>query len=790
MARHVSPSNIGLLILVELYADGAILGNAVLPVLSFLASHILTDMTPSHGPASARASRWNKTQSIVNLIVSIKSFEELLGSYAFIMGMPGRRLWDEFLHKLWAIDSLNALHEFFERLLLLQQAAHGTLPSGNNSHHQAANRVRLSYNSPFGVFVRKACLEFKRLHFHECADLWKDLVRYRQPTAQYIRRRNHSFAPLSFDSVLLHSDAEWGHDATSAVAKVAYGGMLVGPGIGQQRGRIAASTDEIECLLDFQVERMQKFGSRVPVSLRHKFGQLLHDSYLVPSVTHYLSYLDAWRAGDYTTSFDLLHRYFDYTMQYRDRLFYQYALMNLAVLQADFGCHKEAVSAMLETVSTARENRDMTCLNFALNWLFHFGRAHPQLVQNLQPDNQMGFGKESLTFLRVKAKETGMWSLWSSVLLSEAKLALVHGDSLASCTENMARSSQLIVDKNMASMMGAQLSLKAALWNRAGLTQLSTLTSEVFLRCYATNCVFDEELKHVCRISIALCERGRFDQALERLQNLDQNSLRSWKSNQYWHKYKAIVKLKRNLHHHNLDGAGEILEQLLQSKDDDFEPDLTFFIDSLNIDYLSRRGDLVSAFLYLDRLRHKYDDDSKDIALRIKLLLLKVSLFQRCGRVQRAFSTVIRAARMAKRARQGYCLLQALMALANILVSMAEFEAALNVVHSIMPHAYECESWAMTAQIYGLEADAFMGIAGSMEIKSRGRNRCLKRALAAVQKAYEQYSWIEESQRKCEMMAKKAVIMKLAGEVMLAADYAAASVELRTKAKALSLVKV
>ena len=92
-----------------------------------------------------------------------------------------------------------------------------------------------------------------------------------------------------------------------------------------------------------------------------------------------ISFLDAWRAGDYPNSFDNLHRYFDYTMQNRDRLFYQYALMNLAVLQADFGCLDEAVAAMLETVSTARENKDLACLNFALNWLYHFGKAHPNI---------------------------------------------------------------------------------------------------------------------------------------------------------------------------------------------------------------------------------------------------------------------------------------------------------------------------------------------------------------------------------------------------------------------------
>jgi len=30
-------------------------------------------------------------------------------------------------------------------------------------------------------------------------------------------------------------------------------------------------------------------------------------------------FLSSWRAGDYPGSFDNLHRYFDYTMQHRDR---------------------------------------------------------------------------------------------------------------------------------------------------------------------------------------------------------------------------------------------------------------------------------------------------------------------------------------------------------------------------------------------------------------------------------------------------------------------------------------
>ncbi len=79
---------------------------------------------------------------------------------------------------------------------------------------------------------------------------------------------------------------------------------------------------------------------------------------------------------------------------------------------------------MQETISTARENNDMGCLNYSLSWLYHFGRAHPEEIDEVQKRGTLGTEKEALAFLKAKAKETNMWSLLSTSLLSEAKLAL------------------------------------------------------------------------------------------------------------------------------------------------------------------------------------------------------------------------------------------------------------------------------------------------------------------------------------------------------------------------------
>ena len=135
---------------------------------------------------------------------------------------------------------------------------------------------------------------------------------------------------------------------------------------------------------------MQKLGGRLPDTIRSTLEDMSQAGVYVPKLSHYLKFLDAWRSGDYTSAFDNLHRYFDYTMQSRDRTFYQYALLNLAVLQADFGCYTEAIPAMQEAIATARENKDTTCLNFCMSWLYHFGRTFPSEMQAIKDSGHLG----------------------------------------------------------------------------------------------------------------------------------------------------------------------------------------------------------------------------------------------------------------------------------------------------------------------------------------------------------------------------------------------------------------
>lgn len=153
--------------------------------------------------------------------------------------------------------------------------------------------------------------------------------------------------------------------------------------------------------------------------------QLLESAETMPRQAHLVIFFDAWKAGDYSAAFDNLHRYFDYAMQARERIHYQYALLHMAILQADFGCFGEAIAAINETIATARENQDLHCLNFSLNWLNHMGKAYPKQMRKAGYVGMLGSEREALAFLKAKAKETKTYNLLSATLLNEAKLFLL-----------------------------------------------------------------------------------------------------------------------------------------------------------------------------------------------------------------------------------------------------------------------------------------------------------------------------------------------------------------------------
>ncbi|EFE33844.1 uncharacterized protein ARB_07309 [Trichophyton benhamiae CBS 112371] len=239
------------------------------------------------------------------------------------------------------------------------------------------------------------------------------------------------------------------------------------------------------------------------------------------------------------------------------------------------------------------------------------------------------------------------------------------------------------------------------------------------------------------------------------------------------------------LTNHNRDdlrASQHLLTQLEGASPPD--PEVSTALNLLKIDLLMRQGDYDDALSTVDQVAQSMHQDSFDIATQISLLIAKARIFDKTGQPERGFSLAMRAAKIAHRSRLLHSLWDAVAALCVILMSFREFSAALDLLESVMPQVLECEDRALAGRMYACLADASMGLAGeSSSRRDSGRKKeFLARALEFIDCAFAEFSSIEEVRGQCEMMGKKATIMHLQGDLVLANDFAAKYLDLKRQA--------
>lgn len=181
-----------------------------------------------------------------------------------------------------------------------------------------------------------------------------------------------------------------------------------------------------------------------------------------------------------------------------------------------------------------------------------------------------------------------------------------------------------------------------------------------------------------------------------------------------------------------------------------------------------------------------------DVLTQVRLLCFKARILEKTGLPQRGFSLAMRAANIAHKSRVLPCLWEAIGVLATVLLSLQQFEAASEMMESIMPQVLELDYRYLTARSYSILVDANMGLAGECSSSSTAsdgtilkgpdplkRKEYVTRALAYIDCSYEEYEAIEDLLGQCELMAKKATVMHLSGDLVLANDYASKFLDLR-----------
>lgn len=234
MSRYLTPSKVGLLVLISLYTDSMVTSDGIIPVLSFVTSRTV--------PRSVADCDGHVPATSPSLSLDIADFDLILKGLESTI--PGRTLQDKFLEKLWLIDSLHSMHEFFRNLKNIVAQIGPPAQQANPTR----GKILLARTSPLGIFVRRAQLEFTRLQFDDTVKLWTNFMRFRQPSEESWRKRNSMAPTLSFDDNF--SDLQV--DPHGKLVAAIY------PGFGNdETSELELSTEEMERLLEFQIDKLQ-----------------------------------------------------------------------------------------------------------------------------------------------------------------------------------------------------------------------------------------------------------------------------------------------------------------------------------------------------------------------------------------------------------------------------------------------------------------------------------------------------------------------------------------------------
>ncbi|KAK0303359.1 APC5 protein [Friedmanniomyces endolithicus] len=765
MARYLTPIRLGILILTEQYLCGQFASSGQLGVLSFIASHI-----------TARAGPTGKDGQDAFVGLDAHAVEILGPLSKCASDVPGRTAYDALLQRLWKLDGLDAVYELFERLG--QVIAPGSDP-------EEMQKV-VSRASPLSQFVRRCSVEFTRLQFADTQALWAAFVAWRASTHAVWAQRNPDAA--AHYSEVASSSRDRPTNARRSMT--------------EEEGRYVSAEDTND-LITSSVHHLQKMGTRVPDAMRRKLQSWIHEQRDagVQSLQHFLAFFEHWRSGQYTMALESLHRYFDYSLIGKGtsggtdnmRIYYQYALLHLSVLHADFDCWEESVDAMDECIATARENQDSACLNFALSWLLYLRRA--------KPDNRVSaFGsvsgllggvageQDEISFLKAKARETKHWSLLSSTLLEEAKLDMytvpnMHPEprseavtdrfqtgSTTKSVELIMQSAFVNVQHNLRTLMPATSLFEGAAFDRLAQSQLAARAHDTIQIVYGDQAPLSDRTRSLCRTAYGIAQSGRCSAGLDMLRAYLPCVNGVLKLEQRVTGFMNLSQLMGSLRNERLDAAAYYHSQLLPLRSLG-DPELDFELDLLEIDLYVRRRDLDTAMKAVNtHIRQNEGHSPADIANRLHFLVLKSTIFALSGQATKGFSIALRAASTAARLRLLPTLLEAITALAIILNDLSEFDAARRLLDAALPMMIETRHCRLTARSFVTIGEAHVGLAGTTcAPDSSERIQQIRAAEIHVERGRELYARLDDTSGVLDCLVMKAQLARWRGDEQLAA---------------------
>ncbi|PPJ57435.1 hypothetical protein CBER1_04379 [Cercospora berteroae] len=707
MPRYLTPSRIGLLVLIRLYKSGRNFGaKDTINILEFIAKH--TVYTADHN-----AQLVDEKKDFFSSDISV--FQSQLKQWQSA-SLPGQPAWNIFVAAIWNyLDGLDSLGH------LITELRQGSVPT-TNAVTDVSYQDPVTPASPLGQFIRRCYVEFTRLQFGDVQALWKSFEAWRAPSwgdfarfwpdhAQQLddlRFANNEETNAGFAARLSHSD-------TSPSASAAI---------------------DADLLLTYAIRQLQQFGTRVPDDVKAKLttwvDELSATSASTQSMHFFMAFFEHSKAGQYTMALESLHRYFDYSLVARSssgagdnvnlRVYYQYALLHLSVLHAEFECWDESVDAMNECIATARENQDSACLNFALSWLLYLRHAHPGNGVGAYASiaGVVGGGEsDEIAFLKTKARDSKNWLLLSSTLLEEGRLELSNGGNANRAQEYALQALYLSVQHDLRSLAPAASLFYGSCLDRLGQSHLGNRQYELGNTVHEPHCPVNDRVRSTCRSALLKAHQGHYSEALEQLNSISSTVRGILKAETRLTTFSALIHLRRSIHRGTHEPSSYYLNQLrplLSSAD----PELCNEFYTLEIEHhVSRKDyptamDKVASHLASSRSTSASDKqhDNSDLAHRLHYLIQKARVFALAGRASKGSSLCLRATATAERHLLVPVMLEGLCVLGRILIEVGEFAAARRLYEASLPLALEGGDAALVARMWTALGESCVGLAG------------------------------------------------------------------------------
>lgn len=335
----------------------------------------------------------------------------------------------------------------------------------------------------FGIFCRKICLGFDQLPFEGMTRLWEALR----------------------------------DDVEACTSKI--GGTSDGEGIPTNTtSHWSLSPQQKQDLLRLQCLTLDEaVATKSPEELSSQVMSLLVEGGQneIPAA-HFLQFLQHLQCGSKVGALDALHRYFDYAMiaerksesvavptassgtdsatkgKRRRQVVLHYATLLLAAVHYEFGNVELSQTATQEAIYVAQQSGDPACVAHALSYL-HLTSAndddHNQdvlqrcAVRALQGKLRRLVAGANLTVAQEGTSSSSSWESLvnattdqpsSSTMLQGAVTTMdrpTHMEDLSSPAEAM-------------EILGQTTLVAGSIWDRMGIPNLSSLTTEIGLECY------------------------------------------------------------------------------------------------------------------------------------------------------------------------------------------------------------------------------------------------------------------------------------------------------------------